>query len=410
GYILGGKSYSGISGDKTQESQGGYDYWIVKTDGPGCSPCPLPQSVYISNLTASTATVNWTGNDCATGYRIRKRPVGTSTWIYSSVAAPTTSKTLQNNLEGITYEVQVQTFCNAEKTDSSGYTASVYFFTPCSSCPLPQTVFISNITATTADVNWTGNSCAASYRIRKRPVGTSTWIYSSVTAPTTSKTLQNNLEGTTYEVQVQTYCNTEKTDSSGYTSSVNFTSPVICNGVNGAATADVTASSANLNWTYSASPTKWIINYRPLSTSTWTSVTIDGSNSNYLLSGLTSSTSYKWKIRAKCGSIKSSWSAVQNFKTTALKLSDQNTLSEDVLIYPNPNHGSFSITIKNCADSDVTIDVLNLLGQVVQHIPKQTINNESSEQINLEPTAAGVYFVKIQQGNETIVKKVVVEK
>jgi len=35
GYILGGSSSSGISGDKTQTSQGGYDYWIVKTDANG---------------------------------------------------------------------------------------------------------------------------------------------------------------------------------------------------------------------------------------------------------------------------------------------------------------------------------------------------------------------------------------
>jgi hypothetical protein len=30
GYLLGGYSYSGLSGDKTQASQGGYDYWLVK--------------------------------------------------------------------------------------------------------------------------------------------------------------------------------------------------------------------------------------------------------------------------------------------------------------------------------------------------------------------------------------------
>jgi uncharacterized membrane protein len=35
GYILGGYSFSGISGDKTQASQGDYDYWIVKTDSVG---------------------------------------------------------------------------------------------------------------------------------------------------------------------------------------------------------------------------------------------------------------------------------------------------------------------------------------------------------------------------------------
>ncbi|MEP7170844.1 MAG: T9SS C-terminal target domain-containing protein, partial [Bacteroidota bacterium] len=35
GYILGGNSYSGISGDKTQASQGGSDYWVVKIDPLG---------------------------------------------------------------------------------------------------------------------------------------------------------------------------------------------------------------------------------------------------------------------------------------------------------------------------------------------------------------------------------------
>jgi hypothetical protein len=35
GYILGGASISGISGDKTQESRGGKDFWIVKTDANG---------------------------------------------------------------------------------------------------------------------------------------------------------------------------------------------------------------------------------------------------------------------------------------------------------------------------------------------------------------------------------------
>lgn len=35
GYIFGGKSLSGTSGDKTQPSWGGYDFWIVKTDWQG---------------------------------------------------------------------------------------------------------------------------------------------------------------------------------------------------------------------------------------------------------------------------------------------------------------------------------------------------------------------------------------
>lgn len=35
GYILGGQSLSGISGDKTEDSIGYYDFWIIKTDSTG---------------------------------------------------------------------------------------------------------------------------------------------------------------------------------------------------------------------------------------------------------------------------------------------------------------------------------------------------------------------------------------
>jgi hypothetical protein len=35
GYILGGESNSGISGDKTEDSRGGSDYWVVKIDANG---------------------------------------------------------------------------------------------------------------------------------------------------------------------------------------------------------------------------------------------------------------------------------------------------------------------------------------------------------------------------------------
>jgi hypothetical protein len=35
GYLLGGYSWSGISGDKTEANQGTWDYWVVKQDGSG---------------------------------------------------------------------------------------------------------------------------------------------------------------------------------------------------------------------------------------------------------------------------------------------------------------------------------------------------------------------------------------
>ena len=35
GFILGGRSYSSISGDKTEDSKGLHDYWVVRLDANG---------------------------------------------------------------------------------------------------------------------------------------------------------------------------------------------------------------------------------------------------------------------------------------------------------------------------------------------------------------------------------------
>jgi hypothetical protein len=66
-YLLGGTSASGISGDKTQASRGGYDYWIVKVkECQNNSIFCANTSVYLS-ATGCTGTVTWstgeTGNN-----------------------------------------------------------------------------------------------------------------------------------------------------------------------------------------------------------------------------------------------------------------------------------------------------------------------------------------------------------
>jgi len=124
GFSIGSKGYIGTGWDQAELK----DFWEYSPDISNiCDSCPLPQSVYISDITTSTAIVHWTGNSCAYSYKVRKRPLGTYNWIKSSVNAPATSKKIVNNIPNTTYEVQVQTYCDSLRTDSSGYTASVYF-------------------------------------------------------------------------------------------------------------------------------------------------------------------------------------------------------------------------------------------------------------------------------------------
>ncbi|MEP7111346.1 MAG: T9SS type A sorting domain-containing protein [Ferruginibacter sp.] len=49
-YIIGGYSSSDISGDKTEASRGGYDYWIVNLNYKGGAACPPKSNIAINSI------------------------------------------------------------------------------------------------------------------------------------------------------------------------------------------------------------------------------------------------------------------------------------------------------------------------------------------------------------------------
>jgi len=72
GYILGGESFSNISGDKTENSNGDYDYWVIKlapetvpTDEGPCTPAkltiypnPTTDLLFVRSETATTLSLH----------------------------------------------------------------------------------------------------------------------------------------------------------------------------------------------------------------------------------------------------------------------------------------------------------------------------------------------------------------
>ena len=86
---------------------------------------------------------------------------------------------------------------------------------------VPTGVSTSGITATGASVNWTAVS-GATYDVRHRATGTSSWTTSAVSATSTS--LSGLAASTQYEVQVRSKCSS---GNSNYSASVNFTTPAV---------------------------------------------------------------------------------------------------------------------------------------------------------------------------------------
>jgi len=80
---------------------------------------------------------------------------------------------------------------------------------------------------------------------------------------------------------------------------------------------------------------------------------------------------------------------------------------EAIIIYPNPNDGSFNISINGLKGGQLTLYIINGLGQVV--LTQRVITRRvKSLEMNLNKLSAGFYFVRIVTEKNVYVRKVLI--
>ncbi len=187
--------------------------------------CDVPTNITSSNITATKATITWTGNNGAVKYRIHYRALGTTAWTTKIVTAPVITKTLTLLQPITTYEYCVRSDCNTSGTIASAY-SSIQTFTTICDCAKPTIINVTAITQTSASVNWTGNSCAVKYRLQYRKQGITAWTTVLINAPIAFKHLTGLLSNSVYEIRMRTDCNNTGTVNSGWTTIQTFTTPL----------------------------------------------------------------------------------------------------------------------------------------------------------------------------------------
>ena len=85
------------------------------------------------------------------------------------------------------------------------------------------------------------------------------------------------------------------------------------------------------------------------------------------------------------------------------------TLTE-AQIFPNPSTGNVSVQFNNATSSEVTIEVSNLVGQVVYTSTETTVTGSNSFNLNLADLNDGQYIVKIGNGQTQTIAKVQISK
>ncbi|MES2131083.1 MAG: T9SS type A sorting domain-containing protein [Bacteroidota bacterium] len=96
-------------------------------------------------------------------------------------------------------------------------------------------------------------------------------------------------------------------------------------------------------------------------------------------------------------------------KTLPGNKTDQKLAIANMKFYPNPSTGKFNLSFNLPEKGDTEISVLNNEGKIVYKENLPAFSGNYDKEIDISKNAKGIYFVKLEQGKHSQVKKIVIE-
>ena len=87
---------------------------------------------------------------------------------------------------------------------------------------------------------------------------------------------------------------------------------------------------------------------------------------------------------------------------------DDSELMSNLSVFPNPTTGEFNVSISNAEASDLTLELVNISGQVVYRNEVKGVY-DYTEKIDATEFAKGVYYLKVNNGEGVKIEKVVIQ-
>lgn len=382
------------------------------TTSLGCQPpaavCNAPTGLNAASIANTSANLSWSAVSGATAYNVQWKLTSSGTW--NTISNVTTnSKTLTGLTANNNYSYQIQTIC---ASGSSAYSTPANFTTTnvASGCQIPNGLVATNITTSSATLNWNTVATAVTYTLQwKLGTATSWTTVSGISG--TSYNLTGLNPKTNYKWNVKSVC---ASGGSNFASNANFNTLALACAIPGSLSSTPSTTGATLTWGAVSGAQTYILQWKPQGGTTWT--TISGITSNsYALTGLNQSATYEWRVRTKCNQYDQSAVSVSDFfsttgvctdifepnnvKTEAKKINANidvfamigTATDEDWLKVMNTSNAwNIKVTLKNLpADYDVYL----YKGSVLMGASTNT--GTADETIVLNTTSVATYLVKV---------------
>ena len=299
-------------------ASGPYTLTVINPDGQtsttqfslSCiaASCGDPKSLS-SNVTNTTATVNWAAVSGATSYTVDYAIVNSNSWTPATVNG--TSADISGLTAGTTYDWRVRATCSAV---NGNYVPAQFTTTnTTTACGDPAGLSSSNITNTTATVSWGTVSGATSYAVDYAVAGTNNWSTPASTTSSTSVNLFGLTAGTNYDWRVASNCGT--TPIIAQFTTTNDPPPPPCDIPTGLASTVNSDNTVTVNWSAASGANSYDVRYAVAGTNNWTPAATVTTLTSVNISGLNPLTTYDWNVRSNCSSSSSTYSASAQFTT-----------------------------------------------------------------------------------------------
>lgn len=355
-----------------------------------------PVGLNAGNITTSSATLSWGIVAGATTYTVQYKTAAASSWITAGNTA-SASYNLTGLTANTTYNWQV-------KTDCSNYSPAASFTTSSNGngnggvCPAPSGLSNTNITASSAKLNWSAVSGATSYTVQYKRSSVTSWSTAGTTV-STSYTINSLNAASTYNWRVKANCSSYSGTATFVTLSNSNGGGTTCNPPANLTNLSITAKTAGISWSAVSGASNYTLQIKYASSNTWYTLgTIPVTQ--VTISGLQPSTSYHWRVKASCSGYSS-----PKLLTTPGFLQDQvEAESAGVLqapavhfirIYPNPASDLLNLQYTGDIQPDSRIMVTDVAGRVML---RESLTQES-QTIDISGLQQGIYLLVVMEGN-----------
>jgi Metallo-peptidase family M12B Reprolysin-like/Secretion system C-terminal sorting domain/Bacterial pre-peptidase C-terminal domain/Fibronectin type III domain len=401
--------------------------------------CNEPINLTASAITSSSATVSWAAVSGATNYAVDYKLNSGAVWTSAATATSSTSVSIAGLTASTSYDYRVSTNCGAN--GASGFTAAQFTTSAPFLCNAPTGLAASAITLSSATVSWAGVSGASNYAVEYKLNSATVWTIAAAATTSTSVSIAGLSASSLYDYRVSTNCGVN--GASGFTAAQFTTSAVsTCPGSLDVSTNGTTAGAATIPFntdvkglintttdndyykfvvttggsatiTLSTLPGDYDIRLYSSNGTTQLAISQNGSTMSETITRTYTAGTYYVRVYGYNGANSTTTCytlRVQLGTASKAGIEEFVQLNNDISVSPNPVGYIANLQFKTKGTGNADISITNQTGAVVLKTSATVNVGENRRALDVSSLANGMYFIKIQNGAEIQMAKIMVIK